>query len=220
MKFLDSLDQDIEERNRQLLTLIENLSREHAKTKEAFFQIITSLVNALEARDSYTEGHSERVSKYALMVAERLGWALEEREKLRKAALLHDLGKIGIPDRILHKREKLNEEEYDMIKKHEVIGVKILEPLKDLSDILPWILYHHEKWDGTGYPHGLSGNAIPEASQIISLVDVYDALTTGRDYKVAFSTEDSIKEILSKKGTSFNPKLVDIFIDILSKKST
>ena len=178
------------------------------------------MVNALEARDSYTEGHSERVSKYALMVAERLGWALEEREKLRKAALLHDLGKIGIPDRILHKREKLNEEEYDMIKKHEVIGVKILEPLKDLSDILPWILYHHEKWDGTGYPHGLSGNAIPEASQIISLVDVYDALTTGRDYKVAFSTEDSIKEILSKKGTSFNPKLVDIFIDILSKKST
>ncbi|MEK6727725.1 MAG: HD domain-containing phosphohydrolase [Candidatus Omnitrophota bacterium] len=218
-KFLESLDQDIEERNRQLLTLIENLNREQARTKEAFFQIISSLVNALEARDSYTEGHSDRVSQYSLLIAESLGWAADEKEKLRKAALLHDLGKIGIPDRILHKRAQLNEEEYDLIKKHEIIGVKILEPLKDLSDILPWILYHHEKWDGTGYPHGLSANAIPEASQIIALADVYDALTTSRDYKSAFSKEDSLKEIIGKKGIHFNPKLVDIFVDILTRKA-
>lgn len=219
-QFLETLGEDIEDKNRQLMVLIENLNKEHAKTKEAFFQIISSLVNALEARDAYTEGHSERVSKYSLEMAEKLGWPSEEKEKLRKAALLHDLGKIGIPDSILHKRGQLNEEEYNLIKKHEVIGVKILEPLKDLSEILPWILYHHERWDGTGYPHGLSGEAIPAASQIISIADVYDALTTGRDYKAAFTKEDSIKEIVSKKGVFFNPRLVDLFIEILTKQSS
>ncbi|MDD2752651.1 MAG: CHASE2 domain-containing protein, partial [Candidatus Omnitrophica bacterium] len=167
-KFLDSLDEDIEDKNRQLLQLIENLNQEYARTKGVFFQIIASLVNALEARDSYTEGHSERVSDYALMLAEKLGWPAEEKEKLRKAALLHDLGKIGIPDKILHKRSQLDESEFAAIRKHGTIGVKILEPLKDMNEILPWILYHHEKWDGTGYPHGLAGAAIPEGAQIIA----------------------------------------------------
>ncbi len=214
-KILDSLDEDIEEKNRQLLSLVENLNREHTKTKEAFFQIITSLVNALEARDPYTEGHSERVTNYALMIAEKLNWPVEQKEKLRKAALLHDLGKIGIPDRILHKKGSLNDEEYDFIKKHEIFGVKILEPLKELNEILPWILYHHERWDGKGYPHGLAGDAIPEAAQIISLGDVFDALTTGRDYKIAFSSDDAIEELVKNKGTQFDPRLVDIFVGII-----
>lgn len=214
-EILDSLDEDIEEKNRQLLSLVENLNREHVKTKEAFFQIITSLVNALEARDPYTEGHSERVTNYALMMAEKLNWSVEQKEKLRRAALLHDLGKIGIPDRILHKKGSLNDEEYDFIKKHEIFGVKILEPLKDLNEILPWILYHHERWDGKGYPHGLAGDAIPEAAQIISLADVFDALTTGRDYKAAFSSDDAIGELVKNKGTQFNPRLADIFVGII-----
>ncbi|MFH0912832.1 MAG: HD domain-containing phosphohydrolase [Candidatus Omnitrophota bacterium] len=214
-KILDILDQDIEERNRQLLSLVQDLNKEHAKTKEAFFQIIGSLVNALEARDSYTEGHSQRVANYALMIAEKLNWPTEQKEKLKKAALLHDLGKIGIPDKILHKRERLTEEEYDVIKKHEIFAVNILEPLKDLSEILPWILYHHERWDGKGYPHGLAGDAIPEAAQIISLADVFDALTTGRDYKVAFAVNDSIRELIKNKGTQFNPRLTDVFVEVI-----
>jgi putative nucleotidyltransferase with HDIG domain len=215
-KLLESLDADIEERNLQLLSLIENLTLEHGRTKEAFYQIITSLVAALEARDTYTEGHSERVSRYALMLAEKLGWPKEEKEKLRKAALLHDLGKIGIPDAILHKRSGLNQEEMDFIKKHELIGVKILEPLKELKDILPWILYHHERWDGSGYPHGLAAEAIPLAAQIIAIADVFDALTTGRDYKTAFSVEEAIREIREKKGAHFNPRLADLMIEIIS----
>lgn len=217
-KFLDSLDEDIETRNQQLLSLIENLNKEHAKTKEAFFQIIASLVNALEARDPYTEGHSERVCNYSLLVAERMNWPQEEKEKLKKAALLHDLGKIGIPDSILHKRGPLNEEEFDFIKKHEIIGVKILEPLKEMNEILPWILYHHERWDGKGYPHGLAGEAIPEAAQIISLADVFDALTTGRDYKNAFSFDDTIKELNKAKGAQFNPRLLDLFIGVIQSQ--
>jgi len=212
-KILDSLDQDIEEKNRELLGLVENLSKEHARAKEIFFQVITSLVNALEARDPYTMGHSQRVCNYALRLADRLGWNKEEKEKLQKAALLHDLGKIGIPDSILHKTGRLTDEEFDFIKKHEIIAVKILEPIKDIADILDWILYHHERWDGKGYPHGLGGNAIPLASQIISIADVFDALTTGRDYKQALSYEESMGEIVKNKGLQFKPELVDVFVE-------
>jgi putative nucleotidyltransferase with HDIG domain len=214
---LGGMDKDIEEKNRKLLSLIENLNKEHAKTKEAFFEIITSLVNALEARDAYTEGHSQRVCDYALRMAEELGWSQEDKDKLTKAALLHDLGKIGIPDRILHKKGPLDENEYECIKTHEVIGARILEPLKELSDIIPWILHHHERWDGKGYPDGLAGNAIPEAARIIALADVFDAITTGRDYKVALSSEEAIKEIAKNKGTQFDPRLADIFIEMVSR---
>jgi putative nucleotidyltransferase with HDIG domain len=215
---LETLYADIEEKNSQLLRFIGDLNLEHTKTKEAFFEIITSLVHALEARDPYTEGHSQRVAQYSLQMAEKLSWGREEKEKLKKAALLHDLGKIGIPDNVLHKRGALTDEEYKLIKQHEIIGVKILEPLKELKEILPWILYHHEHWDGTGYPHGLSGDAIPEAAQIISICDVYDALSTGRDYKKAFSYEETSKLLLGGKGTQFNPRLLDIFIGIIGSK--
>jgi putative nucleotidyltransferase with HDIG domain len=219
-EFLQSIDADIEEKNRELLEMIENLSKEQAKSQEMFFQVILSLVNALEARDPYSEGHSQRVTGYALKLADKLGWNKEQKEKLRKAGLLHDLGKIGIPDSILHKRDKLNEEEFDFIKKHEIIAVKILEPIKEMAEILPWILYHHERWDGKGYPHGLGGNAIPLASQIISLADVYDALTTGRDYKKALSREDSLVEIEKNKGSQFNPELADTFVRLIREEQT
>jgi len=216
-QILDTLSEDIEEKNRQLLSLIGDLNKEHSRTKEAFFQIISSLANALEARDPYTEGHSQRVADYSLRLAEGLKWSKEEKEKLEKAALLHDLGKIGIPDAILHKKSSLNEEEFAYIKKHSSMSAKILEPLKDFKEILPWIMYHHEKWDGTGYPHGLVGNAIPLASQIITIADVFDALTTGRDYKVGFSYDYAIGELIKGKGTHFNPELVDAFIKLIKE---
>lgn len=217
-RLLDNLGEDIEEKNRELLLLIDNLNKEYAKTKEVFFQVITSLVNALEARDPYTKGHSERVAKYAVKLADALAWGQEEKDKLKKAALLHDLGKIGIPDSILHKKGKLEDEEYDYIKKHEIFAVRILEPLKEFNEILPWILYHHERWDGKGYPHGLAGDAIPLASQIISIADVFDALFTGRDYKKAFTLEESLEEMVKSKGTYFNPHFVDVFINVIQKE--
>jgi putative nucleotidyltransferase with HDIG domain len=216
-QLLDGLAEDIEEKNRQLLNLYEKLKAEHGKTKEAFYQIITSLVNALEARDPYTQGHSQRVAAYSLALADRLGWPQDQKERLRKASLLHDLGKIGIPDSILHKKTQLTEEEFNVIKQHEITGVNILKPLKEIEDILPWILYHHEKWDGTGYPHGLGADAIPIASQMITIADVYDALTTGRDYKSAVAPTDAIAIILKGKGTHFNPELADMFVSIISQ---
>jgi putative nucleotidyltransferase with HDIG domain len=217
-RLLESIGEDIEEKNRQLLALIESLNKEHARTKKAYFEIITSLVNALEARDKYTEGHSQRVCQYALELADRLGWSQEEKEKLKKAALLHDLGKIGIPDIILHKRSQLDKEEFEFIKKHSAIAVKILKPLEEFDQILSWILHHHERWDGSGYPDGLKGVSIPLASQILSLADVFDALATGRDYKVALSSKEAMGEIEKNKGTQFNPQLADIFIQVI--KST
>ena len=214
-QFLDGFAEDIEEKNRQLMNLYEKLKAEHDKTKEAFYQIITSLVNALEARDPYTQGHSRRVANYALLMAERLGWDQEQKDRLHKASLLHDLGKIGIPDSILHKKDKLTDEEFNFIKQHEIFAINILKPLKELDEILPWILYHHEKWDGTGYPYGLGADAIPVASQIIALSDVYDALTTGRDYKKSLSKQDAIAIILKDKGTHFSPDLADIFVSVI-----
>lgn len=213
----EGLSEDIEEKNRQLLRLYEDLKSEHGRYREASFQIITSLVNALEARDPYTQGHSERVCMYALRMAEWLKWSSSDKEKLRKASLLHDLGKIGIGDVILHKRGALTPEEYDIIKRHSTIAVSILKPLKEFEEILPWIMYHHEKWDGSGYPHGLGGNAIPLASQIMSLADVYDALATGRDYKLALSRDDALAVIIKNKGTQFNPQLADLFVTVISE---
>ena len=213
--FLSGLDDDIEEKNRQLLSLIDNLNKEHEKAQYAFFQIITALANAVEARDPYTEGHSERVCSYSLMLADALGWSSEQKEKLRKAAMLHDLGKIGIPDNVLHKKDKLNDEEYDFIKKHTVISVRILEPLKELKEIVPWIMYHHERWDGRGYPHGLGGNSIPVAAQIIAIADTFDAITTGRDYKNALTYELALLELEKAKGGQFNPQLVDTFLKLI-----
>jgi len=214
-EFLKSIDADIEERNRELLEILENLNKEQQRNTELFFDVILSLVNALEARDPYSEGHSQRVAYYSLKTAEKLGWNKVEIEKLRKTGLLHDLGKIGIPDNILHKKDKLTDDDFDFIKKHEIIAVKILEPLKEVKEMLPWILHHHERWDGQGYPYGLAGNSIPAASQIISLADVYDALTTGRDYKKALPWEDALKEIENNKGTQFNPEYTDIFLKVI-----
>ncbi len=215
---LENLDEDIEEMNRQLLYLIENLNHEQERSRQAFFDIIASLVKAVETRDPYTEGHSERVSHYSLLLAEKLGWNSEEKEKLKKAGLLHDLGKIGIPDHILHKKDRLTDEEYDFIKKHTVISVKILEPLKDLKEIVPWIMYHHERWDGKGYPHGLGGNAIPAAAQIIAIADSYDAITTGRDYKAAFNPGDALRELAKCGGAQFNPQFVELFTQAILEK--
>lgn len=214
-----SLSEDIDAKNLQLLSLVESLRKETVKNKEAFWQIIASLVKALEARDPYTEGHSDRVSNYALKLADKLGWSHEQKVKLKQAALLHDLGKIGIPDSVLHKKGQLDPVELEFIRKHEIFGVRILEPLKDLAEILPWILHHHERWDGKGYPHGLAGDAIPEGAQIIALADVYDAITTGRDYKLAFSPEAAVTELTKNKGTQFNPKLVDVFISAMLPNS-
>lgn len=215
---LEFLEKDIEEKNIELVHLIEKLKEEEKKEQKAYFDLITSLVIAIEERDPYTQGHSERVANYCLRISDRLGFPLEEREKLRRAALLHDLGKIGLPDEILHKKGKLTDEEFDFVKKHISLGIKILEPITELKDLTSYILHHHEHYDGSGYPYGLARGSIPLGAQIVSICDTFDAIITGREYKKAFSVEEAIEELERVKSKQFDPKLVDIFKEVILKK--
>ena len=215
---LEFLGKDIEEKNWELVNLVEKLKEEEKKGRRAYFDLITSLLIAIEERDPYTQGHSERIAHNCLLFAERLNLSLEEKQRLREAALLHDIGKIGIPDEILHKKGKLTDEEFNFIKKHISLGIKILEPVSELRDLIPYILYHHEHYDGSGYPYGLSRDMIPLGAQIIGICDTFDALVTGRDYKNASSIEEAIQELERVKAKQFDPKLVDIFKEMVLKK--
>ena len=206
---LDFLVRDLEEKNRELEEALKEALQAKKETEEAYFEAISSLVKALEKKDTYTQGHSERVAKYAYAIAKEAGLGEEECQKIYRAALLHDIGKIGIPDYILHKRERLTPEEWKMIRKHEIMSVEILKPIRVLSEILPIILHHHEHFDGTGYPYGLSGDMIPRGAQILAVADAFDAITCGRGYKRGRSAEEAIKELEKNKGTQLNPKYVD-----------
>ena len=143
---------------------------------------------------------------------EYLNMSEEENDTLFKGGVLHDIGKIGIPDNILNKNGKLTPAEYTMMKKHTTIGKEICEPLQSMSDVIDIVLYHHEKWDGTGYPKGLKGKKIPLFAQIVSISDVFDAISSHRQYRRSFSQKEAIDYIISESNKSFDSKLVDIFI--------
>ena len=212
---LDFLLKDLEERNEDLEKALKETLEAKKETEEAYFEVIYSLIKALEEKDPYTQGHSERVAKYAYAIAKESGLSEEECKKIYKAGLLHDIGKIGIPEYILHKKEKLTPEEIKIIRKHEIMSVEILKPIKALKPLFPIILHHHERFDGTGYPYGLSGNMIPQGAQILAVADAFDAITCGRGYKKGRALEEALKELEKNKGTQFNPKYVDIFKKII-----
>ncbi len=213
--FLSSLYADTEEKNQWLLLTIEKLKKEKEKVKKAYLQLITSLIAALESKDPYTRGHTERVCKYSLLLADKINLSENEKENIKKAALLHDLGKIGISDFVLHKKGKLSETEFEIVKEHSTTSAKILESIDEFKEIIPYILYHHENFDGTGYPHGLAGDFIPLGAKIIAIADVFDALITGRDYKKAFSPQKTVEILKDMKNKKLDPKLVDKFIEVL-----
>lgn len=154
--------------------------------------VIFALSNAIEGKDPYTEGHCERLSTYGQALGERLGLTDSEVDALRKAGTVHDVGKIAIPDSVLKKKGRLTEDEFALIKEHPVVGERICNPLRSFRLVLPIIRHHHEKMDGTGYPDGLEGSDIPITARVLTIVDVYDALTTERPYKKAFSVEESL----------------------------
>ena len=215
--FLSSLYLDTETKNRELLTVVKKLKTEEEKNKDAYMQLITALVTALESKSPYTEGHTRRVCEYSLLLANELNLSDEEKDRIQKGALLHDLGKIGTPDAILEKKGSLTDEEFAIIKEHEVLSAKILEPIKGFKDIIPYVIHHHESFDGSGYPHGLAGDFIPLGARIITVADVFDALTTGRSYKKAFSVKAAVEELVKMKGAKLDPILADKFIEALKK---
>ncbi len=198
-------------------TLLHGVLRE-ASSRRANLDLLAAMVRpltaALEARDTYTHGHSERVAKYALAVVHELEMAgvVEYSEELRTtvrlAAFLHDIGKIGVSDTILHKPGDLTREEFEIMKAHTMKGAQILEGLPELTDVVPGIVSHHERWDGKGYPHGLRGNEIPFLAKVIGIADALDAMTTDRPYMKAMPLENAVKILRDLGGTSFDPEIV------------
>ena len=198
----------------ELIVVNENKIQElHSKNLElgnANKDLVASLVSAIEAKDKYTLGHSERVSKYAVTLANKLGLPEEKVEELRIAGLLHDIGKIGIDDEILKKPARLTKSEYEEVKKHPAIGSWILNTLELSDTTMDAINYHHERIDGKGYPLGLTGKDLSLEAQIIALSDAYDAMTSDRPYRKAMSNEEAIQEIKKCSDTQFNPELVQL----------
>lgn len=215
---LGYVSMDLEARNRDLEAALEELRKSQKETARAYFYAMHSLVKALEEKDSYTAGHSERVSFYATALAEGLHLPKEEIEAVNRAAYLHDIGKIGLPDRILHKKERLSDEEFEFVKRHQAQGAKILEGLPFFEEVIPLVLYHHERYDGKGYPHGLTGEMIPRGAQLIAIADSFDAMTTGRGYNNPLLSEQAAGELKKCSGQQFNPAYVNTFIELLQQK--
>jgi len=187
-------------------------ARLYQQLDEMFFQTAESLADAIEKRDPYTGGHTQRVTSYSLATAKYLQLKPMEMKLLRIASVLHDIGKIGIEDQILRKPERLNPEEFNMIKSHAKMGAEIIEHIRQLREIVPGVKYHHEQINGRGYPDGLRGDEIPIIAKIVAAADTYDAMTTDRPYRKGLSKETAIMELKRCSGTQFDRDVVDAFI--------
>ncbi len=201
---------------------IQDLERKVEETthslKSSFLDTLSTLITALEARDQYTHRHSQNVSSYAFHCAKEMGWSTDRLENIREGAILHDIGKIGIPDSILLKPAGLTKEEYAIVKEHPAIGKNIVFPsMHQNKDIINFINSHHERFDGTGYPQGLKGKEVPEIARIANLADSFDAMTTDREYRKKMSTDAAIEDIKKNKEKQFDPEIADIFITIIER---
>lgn len=181
---------------------------------ELFYKTIKSIAQALDAKDKYTHGHSMRVTLYALALAKKMDLPDELLEEIETTGLLHDIGKIAIPERILLKPGKLTDEEYEIIKTHPELGERLVEGIEKLKLISGWLKSHHERYDGRGYPDGLVGEEIPISSRIIAIADTYDAMTSSRSYRSALSHHDAMNEISRCSGSQFDPNLSKLFAEI------
>jgi putative nucleotidyltransferase with HDIG domain len=198
--------------------MLEKLRRNNQELKETHFETISALAGALEAKDAVSGDHSERLLRYAMDVAHHLGLNECERELLRYAAVLHDIGKIGIPEGILQKPGKLTPDEYEQIKEHPRIGADLIRTVKFLAAVAPIILAHHEHYDGTGYPAGLAGEDIPIQARIVAALDAFDAMTSERPYRPAPGPEWAVQELRKFSGSQFDPKVVQALLSVLENK--
>jgi putative nucleotidyltransferase with HDIG domain len=201
----------LETLSHQVAIAVEN-SMLYAKLKETFLQTASAMAGAIEAKDRYTGGHTKRVLHYSMAIAQYMNLDANELENLRLAAILHDIGKIGIDDKVLKKQYALNDEEYEVMKKHPAIGYDILSQVEGLKEIVDGMRYHHERPDGKGYPYGLKGNEIPKIASIISVADTYDAMVSTRPYRKGMDPQIAFDEIVKYRGTQFDAETVDAFI--------
>lgn len=202
---LADLQNDLERRLDEKTRLVEKVS----------LNAIMVIANTIDAKDTYTSGHSVRVAKCASAIARKLEWAEPEIQNLYYIALLHDIGKIGVPDAILNKPGRLTNEEFDVIKTHSVIGNDILKDIRMIKNVADGALYHHERYDGRGYPFGIAGEEIPLCARIIGIADAYDAMTSNRIYRRKLNSTKVIEEFEKGRGSQFDPQLTDLFLEML-----
>lgn len=217
LTFLSILSSDVAMAIRNA-SLFEDLRVQLKRNQSLFLQTITALAEAIEAKDKYTSGHTERVAQYCFKIAHQLkkmrkikNWEKFQND-LRVAALLHDIGKIGVSEKILNKRNPLNDKEWEVIKAHPLVGEEILSPIKDLKEVILAVRHHHERYDGRGYPYGLKGKKVPLIAGLISVADAYDAMISHRPYRKALTKKEAIEIIKKNSGTQFHPKIVEAFL--------
>ncbi|MBI3754070.1 MAG: HD domain-containing protein [Deltaproteobacteria bacterium] len=186
----------------------------YEEMRSLFMDTVTSLSAAMDAKSPWTRNHSAGASTYALTIAREMGLDEAFVSELKLSVLLHDIGKIGIENTILNKPSRLSDEEIRIVRDHPLKGASILDPIKELKGILPIVRHHHEWWDGTGYPHGLSGNMIPLGARILCVADAFDAMITERPYRKGLTLEDAKQELIRFSGAQFDPMVVDAFIAV------
>jgi putative nucleotidyltransferase with HDIG domain len=222
----DTPEGDITSRDLSLLTILAKqsaLAIENVKLYESIkkdqISIIKALAATVDAKDHYTLGHSQKVSSYSVIVAEEMGLPERDVETIKYAALLHDIGKIALPDDIIKKPSKLSDHEFEIVQKHPIIGAKIIKEIEALAAMVPIVLHHHERYDGKGYPDGLKGDDIPVGARIVHVTDAYDTMVSARAYRDMLPPELAISELRKNAGAQFDPKIVDIFITSLRKRA-
>jgi putative nucleotidyltransferase with HDIG domain len=215
---------ELQDLNRNLEAMVrertKQLAQKNQELRDAYIQTIRALAEAVDAKDSYTRGHSERVGVYASKIARELNFPKAMIERVYIAGLLHDVGKIGVPDAVIAKPDKLTDAEYEEIKKHPEIGARILEPVRFLADVVPCVRHHHEWFDGSdrGYPLRLKGDQIPIASRVILVADTVEAMTSDRPYRKGLPLERVVAEVHKFSGTQFDPICADAFLRILERE--
>lgn len=205
----------------ELIKLQKNLSgeveRKTRENEELFLQVVSSLAEAIDAKDAYTKGHSKRVAIYSKEIAKRCGFDEVSQDNIYMMGLLHDVGKIGVPDSIINKTGRLTEEEFLVIKEHPVIGGRILENIQKMPELAYGAKWHHEKYDGSGYPDGLAGEDIPEMARIIAVADSYDAMTSNRSYRNILPQEKVRREIEEGIGHQFDPRFAKVMLEMIDE---
>ena len=204
----------------EVTTRTAELQRERMKLERISVATLEALVNALEAKDPYMRGHSARVADLAATIAHQLGTPEEDVEHIRVAGRLHDLGKIGTREAVLNKQGPLTPDEFEHVKQHVVIGSQILAPLSHLGDIIGAVRGHHERWDGTGYPDGLRGDAIPLGARIIGAAEIYDALCTARPYQEKLTPEQAVERMEGMASTVLDPKVYEALSTVVARRGT
>ncbi|MBO4334598.1 MAG: response regulator [Desulfovibrio sp.] len=197
--------------------LADEVEKKTQENEQLFLHVVSSLASAIDAKDTYTNGHSGRVAAYAREIAKRFGYNEKQQHDIYMMGLLHDVGKIGVPDSVINKPERLTDEEFELIKKHPEVGGRILDNIREMPRLSAGARWHHEKYAGGGYPDGLRGDHIPEEARIIAVADAYDAMSSNRSYRRALSQEKVRSEIERGKGKQFDPRFADIMLAMIDE---